>query len=197
MPNYGIQMTSHGELWLIRHGETEWTLSGAHTSWTDLALTPAGEQCATRLKPLLSGKQFAAVLSSPMQRAKETARLAGFSPEIDGNLCEWDYGDYEGRTTADIQQQAPNWSIWTMTPPGGESADQVQARAEKVIARAVAVGGDVALFGHGHFSRVLAATWLGLEPQRGRSFALSTGTVSVLGYERDTRVIKLWNRGPD
>jgi broad specificity phosphatase PhoE len=189
--------SSHGELWLIRHGETEWTLSGAHTSRTDLPLTITGEQRATKLKGLLSGIQFAMVLSSPMQRAINTAKLAGFEPEIDKNLCEWDYGDYEGLTTPEIQRDAPGWSVWTSPSPGGESAEQVQARAEKVIERAIAVGGDVALFGHGHFSRVLGATWLGLEPQRGRSFALSTGTVSVLGYERDTRVIKLWNREPD
>jgi broad specificity phosphatase PhoE len=202
VPNYTNCMSSHdksshGELWLIRHGETEWTLSGAHTSRTDLPLTTAGEQCATKLKSLLSGKQFALVLSSPMQRAINTAKLAGFEPKIDKNLCEWDYGDYEGLTTPEIQRDAPGWSVWTSPSPGGESAEQVQARAEKVIERAIAVGGDVALFGHGHFSRVLGATWLGLEPQRGRSFALSTGTVSVLGYERDTRVIKLWNREPE
>jgi broad specificity phosphatase PhoE len=199
--NYSIFMSSHtnshGELWLIRHGETEWTLSGAHTSRTDLQLTAEGEEKASRLKGLLEGKQFALVLSSPMKRAKETARLAGFTPEVDANLCEWDYGDYEGLTTPEIQKTAPGWSVWSAPTPGGESAEQVQARAERVIARAISARGDVALFGHGHFSRVLAAVWLEMEPQRGRSFALSTGTVSVLGYERDTRVIKLWNRSPD
>jgi broad specificity phosphatase PhoE len=193
--SYSIHMSSGGELWLIRHGETEWTLSGAHTSRTDLPLTPAGEQRAALLKEALEGKQFALILSSPMQRATETARLAGFTPQIDQDLCEWDYGQYEGRTTPEIQRDAPGWSIWTTTPPGGESAGQVQARAARVIARAESAGGDVALFGHGHMLRVLAATWLEMEAARGRSFALSTGTVSVLGYERDTRVIKLWNRG--
>jgi probable phosphoglycerate mutase len=160
-------------------------------------LTPGGEQKAAALKETLSGKQFALALSSPMQRAKNTAKLAGFDPEIDQNLCEWDYGEYEGLTTPQIQRSAPAWTIWTATPPGGESAARVQARAESVIARAQSVSGDVVLFGHGHMFRVLAATWLEMEPQRGRSFALSTGSVSVLGYERDTRVIKLWNRTTD
>jgi len=194
-------MSAHHEIWLIRHGETEWTLSGAHTSRTDLPLTPAGEQKAAALKAVLQGKQqgkqFALVLSSPMQRAVNTAKLAGFDPEIDRNLCEWDYGDYEGRTTPDIQRDAPGWSIWTSTPPGGESAAEVGARAERVIARAESADGDVVLFGHGHMFRVLAATWLEMEPQRGRSFALSTGSVSVLGYERDTRVVQVWNRTAD
>lgn len=190
-------MNAHGEIWLIRHGETEWTLSGAHTSRTDLPLTLIGEQKAAALKKVLAGKQFVLALSSPMQRAINTSKLAGFDPEIDRNLCEWDYGEYEGRTTPDIHRDAPGWSIWTTTPPGGESAAQVQARAETVIARAQSAGGDVVLFGHGHMFRVLAATWLEMEPQRGRSFALSTGSVSVLGYERDTRVIQLWNRTAD
>jgi probable phosphoglycerate mutase len=189
-------MSAHHEIWLIRHGETEWTLSGAHTSRTDLPLTAAGEQKAAALKPILQGKQFALALSSPMQRARNTSKLAGFDPEIDRNLCEWDYGKYEGLTTAAIQRNAPGWSIWTSTPPGGESAEQVQARAELVIARAQAAAGDVVLFGHGHMFRVLAATWLEMEPQRGRSFALSTGSISVLGFERDTRVIQVWNRTP-
>lgn len=187
-------MTNHHEIWLLRHGETEWSLSGAHTSWTDLRLTANGEKSAARLGEVLCGKQFAMVLSSPMQRARETARLAGFTPEIDDNLCEWDYGDYEGLTTPAIQVKDPGWTIWTSATPGGETAEQVQARAKRVIERALSANGDVALFGHGHLLRVLAATWLQMEPQRGRSFALSTGTVSVLGYERETPVIKLWNR---
>jgi broad specificity phosphatase PhoE len=188
------EMKSHGELWLIRHGETEWSLSGAHTSRTDLPLTAAGEQAAARLKEQLGGKQFVLALSSPMRRALDTARLAGFTPEITDDLREWDYGDYEGKTTPEIQREAPGWTIWTMTPPGGETAEQVQARAKRVIERAQSANGDVALFGHGHMLRVLAATWLEMEPQRGRSFSLSTGTISVLSYERDTKVIKLWNR---
>ncbi len=182
------------EIWLLRHGETEWTLSGAHTSRTDLALTPHGQAQASQLRDLVRGHQFAEVLSSPMRRAIMTARLAGFAPKIDEDLHEWDYGDYEGRTTADIQKDVWNWSIWKSNPPNGETADEVKARAEKIIARALAVDGDVALFGHGHMFRVLAATWLEMEPERGRSLALSTASISILGYERDTRVIKLWNR---
>ena len=190
-------MSSHHEIWLIRHGETEWTISGAHTSYTDLPLTAEGEARATKLQDLLRGHAFADVWSSPMQRARRTAELAGFTPQIDEDLREWNYGQYEGRTTSDIQRDAPGWSIWTQTPLGGETADQVQARAKRMIARAESATGDVAMFGHGHMFRVLAATWLGLEPQRGRSFALGTGTVSVLGHERDTRVIRVWNRGTE
>jgi len=187
-------MSPKPELWLIRHGETEWSLSGAHTSRTDLPLTAEGEQRAAELGDILRGKRFTLVLSSPMRRALETAKLAGFSPEIDSDLCEWDYGSYEGRTTTDIQKENPGWTIWTATPPGGEPAEQVAARADRAIASATQVNGDAALFAHGHFLRVLAARWLGLEPQAGRFFALSTGTISVLGWERETRVIKVWNR---
>jgi broad specificity phosphatase PhoE len=186
-------MSSRPELWLIRHGETEWSRSGAHTSRTDLALTDEGEARARGLGSLLKGKQFAAVFSSPMRRALETARLAGFDPQIDPDLCEWDYGDYEGRTTPDIQKDAPGWTIWTATPPGGETAEQVAARADRVIARALPVDGAVAIFAHGHFLRVLGARWIGCEPQAGRSLALSTGTISTLAWERDTRVVRMWN----
>jgi len=185
---------SNREIWLLRHGETEWTLSGAHTSRTDLPLTPNGEAQAARLRDLLRGKQFSLVLSSPMRRAILTARLAGFAPQIDDDLHEWNYGDFEGRTTADIQKDVWGWSLWTSNPPNGETADEVKSRAEKIIAKALAAPGDVALFGHGHMFRVLAATWLDLEPRRGRSFALAPASVSILGYERDTHVIQLWNR---
>ncbi len=192
MPNYGNRMSS--ELWLIRHGETEWSLSGQHTSRTDLPLTEEGERSAARLKTALHGKQFALVLSSPMRRALDTAHLAGYQPEISGDLREWDYGSYEGKTTAEIQLGVPGWTIWSPTPPpGGETAAQVASRADHLIARSVAAGGDVAVFGHGHMLRVLAARWLGLEPQGGRYFALSTASVSVLGGERDLHVIRLWN----
>jgi broad specificity phosphatase PhoE len=188
-------MSSRPELWLIRHGETEWTLSGAHTSRTDLPLTADGEKRAARLREILHGKQFTLVLSSPMRRALDTARLAGFDPKITSDLCEWDYGEYEGMTTPEIQKNAPGWTIWTSTPPGGESAEQVAARADRVIAQALEASGDVALFAHGHYLRVLAARWIGIEPQGGRYFALSTGSVSELGWERDTRVMKMWNTG--
>jgi broad specificity phosphatase PhoE len=182
------------QIWLVRHGETAWTISGQHTSRTDLPLTPEGESRGEHLRSLLNGRDFALVLSSPRKRASETARLAGYQAEIDLDLSEWDYGEYEGLTTTEIQKTAPGWTIWTGGAPGGESVVQVGARADRVIARVSAVQGDVVLFGHGHFSRVLAARWLGLDARQGRLFAVSTASVSVLGYERDTRVIQLWNR---
>lgn len=186
-------MSSQNELWLVRHGETEWSLSGAHTSRTDLPLIAEGERQAIELARMLRGKKFAMTLSSPMKRAMETARLAGFRPEIDENLREWDYGQYEGLTMAQIQEHDPGWAIWTKTPKGGETTEQVAARADRVIVRAMEANGEVAIFGHGHLLRVVAARWLGLEPQAGRYFALSTGSVSVLGEERENRVVRLWN----
>ena len=185
---------TRGELWLVRHGETEWSAAGRHTSTTDLALTAEGERKAAAVGRMLAGRKFALVLSSPLRRALETCRQAGYSPEITPDLREWSYGSYEGLTTAQIQVDNPAWTIWTGTPPGGESAEEVAARADRVIARAVAAGGNVALFGHGHMLRVLAARWLCLEPADGRLFALSTGSVSVLGYERDVPVLQVWNR---
>jgi broad specificity phosphatase PhoE len=189
-------MSSEARLWLMRHGETEWSRDGAHTSRTDLPLTPAGEQRAANLKRLLEGRSFALVLTSPMRRAIDTCRLAGYGEGAQStpDLREWDYGTYEGRTTADIQTENPGWTIWTGTPPGGETAAQVGARADHVIERALSAAGDVALFGHGHMLRVLAARWLELTPTSGRFFALSTGSVSVLGYERESRVIERWNQ---
>src|SRR5260370_3672921 len=153
-------MTPHGELWLIRHGETEWSKSGQHTSRTDLPLTPEGERKAVAVGQLLRGHPFALVLPSPMRRARDTAKLAGFEPEITDDLREWDYGEYEGRTTSDIQKEAPGWSIWTSTPPGGETAEQIAARADRVIER-VAAGG-VAGVGHRHIVRALGARWVRL-----------------------------------
>jgi len=185
---------TRGELWLVRHGETEWSAAGSHTSSTDLALTAEGERKAAAVGRLLAGKEFTLVLSSPLRRALETCRLAGYSAQTTPDLREWGYGSYEGMTTAQIQVENPGWTIWTGTPPGGESAEQVATRADRVIARAVAADGDVALFGHGHMLRVLAARWLGLEPTAGRLLALSTGSVSVMGYEHETRVLRMWNR---
>jgi broad specificity phosphatase PhoE len=193
-------MSSGVQLWLMRHGETEWSRAGAHTSRTDLPLTSEGERRAENLKRLLGGRSFALVLTSPMRRAIDTCRLAGYgvAAEITPDLREWDYGTYEGRTTADIQTGNPGWTIWTGTPPGGETAEQVGARADRVIERALSAAGDVALdvalFGHGHMLRVVAARWLVLEPAAGRYFALSTGSVSVLGWEREARVIERWNQ---
>jgi broad specificity phosphatase PhoE len=190
------------EIWLVRHGETEWSRSGQHTSRTDLPLTPEGERQAASLKHMLAGHAFALVLSSPMKRAVETCRMVGMTPEIPfettDDLREWDYGDYEGLTTAEIQKRVPGWTIFTGAVPNGETAEQVGARADRVIARVIsqsgAADGDVALFGHGHLSRVLAARWIGLPPSAGQLLALSTASLSVLGYEHETRVIRLWNQ---
>jgi broad specificity phosphatase PhoE len=185
-----------GELWLIRHGETEWSLSGAHTGRTDLPLTPNGEKQAAAIGRFLAARPFAAVLTSPLLRARETCRIAGYgaAARIEPGLSEWDYGAYEGRTTTQIREQAPGWSIWTGGVPGGETIDQVAARARAVINHALEAGGDAALFAHGHILRILAACWLGLPPIAGQFLALSTATLSILGYERDTRVIARWNQ---
>ena len=184
------------KLWLIRHGETEWSLSGAHTSRTDIPLTERGKQRAAKIRDYLAQRKFSLVLASPLQRARETCRIAGYADvaQIEENLREWDYGIFEGRTTADIRKDRPDWSIWDSPVPEGEPVEHVAARAQKVIDRALQVGGDVALFAHAHILRILAATWLGLEPRGGRLFALGTGSVSTLGYERETRVISTWNR---
>lgn len=187
-----------GEIFLIRHGETVWSLSGQHTSRTDLPLTDDGRRRAAAVGAKLAGQDFALVLSSPMRRAVETARLAGYDAAIDPNLHEWDYGAYEGLTSDEIHKTSPGWTIWTGTPPGGESADQVGARADGVIERALGAlareEGDVALFGHGHMLRVLGARWLDLAPDSGKLFALDTGSLSVLGWERSARVIRTWNQ---
>lgn len=182
------------EIWLVRHGETEWSRSGQHTSRTDLPLTPEGERQAEHLRGMLAGHSFSLVLSSPLKRAVETCRLVGLTPELSDDLREWDYGDYEGLTTSEIQKRVPGWTVFTGAPPNGETIDQVAARADHVIARALAATGDVALFGHGHLLRVLASQWLGIEPSGARLLALSTASLSVLGYERETRVIRLWNQ---
>jgi len=185
----------HAEIWLIRHGETEWSMSGAHTGRTDIPLTAAGERHAEAIGRSLGGRQFALVLTSPLQRARETCRLAGYgdTAQIDADLKEWDYGAYEGRTSTEIQARAPGWTIWTGAVPGGETIEQVAERARRVIARAAAAGGDTACFAHGHLLRVLTACWLGAAPDAGRYFALSTASLSILGYEHETRVISQWN----
>jgi probable phosphoglycerate mutase len=184
-----------GEIWLIRHGETEWSRSGAHTGRTDLPLTDLGREKAARLQGLLHGRQFALVLTSPLERARETCRLAGYGDmaQVDSDLMEWNYGDYEGRTTPDIQKDRPGWSLWSDGVPHGETVDEVGARADRVIARAMGAGGDAALFAHGHVLRILTARWLGLAANGGRLFALGTASVATLGWERTTRVITRWN----
>lgn len=185
----------HGEIWLIRHGETEWSLSGQHTGRTDVPLTGAGEQRAVRIREILAGNSFDRVLTSPLRRAKETCRLAGFADAVvSEELREWDYGVHEGRTTTEIRQEAPDWSIWSGSVPAGETIEQVAARARRVIGAFNQATGHIALFSHGHLLRVLAACWLGLPPADARLFSLHTGSVSVLGYERDTRVILRWNQ---
>ena len=184
------------ELWLIRHGETEWSLSGAHTSRTDIPLTARGEERAEKIRDYLAHRSFRLVLTSPLQRARETCRVAGYSDvaQIEENLREWDYGVYEGRTTAEIRKEQPGWSIWDSPVPEGEAAEHVAQRTQKVIDRGLACGGRVALFAHAHVLRILAATWLGLPARDGRLLALGTGSVSTLGFERETRVLSTWNR---
>jgi broad specificity phosphatase PhoE len=188
-------MTDRPQIWLVRHGETEWSLSGQHTGRTDVPLTAAGRRQAEALGRYLKGRSFGLVHTSPLDRARETCRLAGYGAiaQTMDDLREWDYGIYEGRTTLAIRTVEPNWSIWTSPVPEGESADQVGARARRVIDRALTAGGDVALFSHGHLLRILTACWIGLPPTDGRVFALATASVSVLGWERETRVIQRWN----
>jgi probable phosphoglycerate mutase len=195
-------MSGAVELWLMRHGETEWSVDGRHTSRTDIPLTAHGRLRAKELGDYLKGTKFAAVLRSPMLRARETCEIAGFGDVavVDDGLKEWDYGVYEGRTTKDIQEEIPGWSVWKDAIVGGETVEQVGARADGVIVRALAAAGDadgakVALFAHAHILRILAARWIGLEARGGELFALGTGSVSVLGWERETRVIERWNRG--
>jgi broad specificity phosphatase PhoE len=186
------------ELWLIRHGETAWSLSGAHTGRTDVPLTGEGKRRAAALGGLLRGHDFAQVFSSPLSRAHETCRIAepAGPVQLDADLLEWDYGQYEGLTTAEIRRLAPGWTLWRNGVPGGETIDAVAARARRVIERAASAGGDVALFAHGHFLRVLAACWLELPPAAGACFAFGTASVSTLGHERETPVITRWNQTP-
>jgi broad specificity phosphatase PhoE len=183
------------QIFLIRHGETEWSLSGAHTGRTDIPLTANGRNQAAALGRYLAGRKFAIVLTSPLQRALDTCRLAGYGDvaQTDPNLSEWNYGDYEGRTTSQIRQDRPDWSLWTDGFPNGETIHQVAARADAVIARLLPVDGDAALFAHGHILRILTARWLGLEPAAARCFAMGTASIGTLGYERETRVITSWN----
>jgi broad specificity phosphatase PhoE len=184
------------QLVLVRHGETQWSRTGRHTGRTDVPLTELGQRQAEALGRTLGGRSFAAVLVSPLQRATETLRRASLDAarvRVLEELVEWDYGDYEGLTTEEIRRRVPDWTIWTAPVPGGESAADVGRRADLAISRALEESGDVAIFSHGHLLRVLAARWLGLDVPAGRHFALDTATVSILGYERDTPVILLWN----
>jgi broad specificity phosphatase PhoE len=184
-------------LYLARHGETAWSLSGQHTGLTDLPLTERGEHNARRLGERLKGLTFAKVFTSPLQRATRTCELAGFggAAEVDRNLLEWDYGKYEGRRTVDIHKERPDWFLFRDGCPGGESPEQVGARADQVMNRIRSLQGDVIVFSSGHFLRVLAARWLGLPPGAGRYFLLSTASLSALSYEhnRSQPAIRLWD----
>jgi broad specificity phosphatase PhoE len=185
-----------GEIVLIRHGATEWSESGRHTSYTDVDITPGGEQQARRLAAALAGWNFIAVFSSPRKRALRTAELAGLRvTEVDDDLAEWDYGQYEGRTTPEIRQSQPDWYLWRDGCPGGESAGQVGERLDRTLgaARMLLDAGDVALVGHGHALRVAGARWIALPPERGGLFRLETGTLCALGHEHGHQVIRRWN----
>ncbi|MGZ4718559.1 MAG: histidine phosphatase family protein [Acidimicrobiales bacterium] len=187
------------DLWLVRHGATRWSEDGRHTGRTDIPLLAAGEAQADAVGRRLQGRPFALVLVSPLARARETCRRAGYADQaqIDPDLVEWDYGEYEGITTADIRRSVPGWTVWSDPCPGGETADQIEARTDRVIARARQAGGDVALFAHGHVLRVLAARWCELPGTEGRRFALDTGTLNVLGWEHECPVVRRWNDAPD
>jgi broad specificity phosphatase PhoE len=183
------------EVWLVRHGETEWSRDGRHTSRTDLDLTAPGVAQARALAPLLAGVRFDLVLASTRRRSQATAALLGFpDPVVDPDVAEWDYGSYEGRTSAEIQAEVPDWRIWTHPVPGGESGAEVAARADRVVARLGAEGGERALVvAHGHILRVLASRWLGQPAGFGIHLLLGTATLSVLGWDRGARVIDRWN----
>ena len=183
------------QIWLIRHGETSWSITGRHTGRTDIALTDRGKLQAEAVKRRLAGHAFSLVLTSPLTRALETCRIAGYgkiAQHLD-DLMEWDYGQYEGRSTASIREELPGWTIWNGNPPGGEPITQVARRADNIVKLAANADGNVAIFAHSHFLRVLAARWLGLSPEAGRLLSLDTASVSILSYERENRVISMWN----
>lgn len=183
------------QVYLVRHGETEWSVSGQHTGTTDIPLTGNGRRAAAALQPILSKETFALVLTSPLQRARQTCELAGLGAraEIDPDLMEWDYGEYEGLTPQQIHGKAPDWLIFRDGCPGGETPEQICARVDRVIARVRETKGHVALFAHGHVFRVFAARWLGLPAAAGSHFQLDTATLSILGYYRDVPAVRRWN----
>ena len=197
MPIEFVVNTELPIVYLARHGETAWSLTGQHTSFTDLPLTDRGERNARALRERLRGRKFARVFTSPLQRTRRTSELAGFgsTAEADLDLLEWNYGQYEGRRTSEIRAERPDWQLFRDGCPGGESPDQVSARADRVLRRVRAAGGDVLIFSSGHFLRVLAAQWVGMGPAEGRHLLLSTASLSALGYEHSLRqpVIRLWN----
>lgn len=183
------------DILLVRHAETEWSLSGRHTGRTDLPLTEEGRRKGERIAERLAGRDFDLVLTSPLERAAETCRIAGYGDVavVRDELAEWDYGDHEGATTAEIREQDPGWVLWTHGAPGGESPDQVAARVDRIVDELLDAGDDVAVFAHGHLLRALAVRWIGLPIEAGRLFRLRTGTISRLGWKREIRVIDLWN----
>ena len=196
MTGPGLGPRIHGpRAFLVRHGDTEWSLTGQHTGRTDIPLTDDGREQAKRLGARLAREQFARVLVSPLVRARETARLAGFGDvaEVDPDLAEWDYGAYDGRTAVEIRQERPGWTPWAGGFPGGETLEDVADRADRVVARVRAVDGDVALFAHGHILRVIAARWLEQPPVEASRYYLATASLSVLAWERGTAVIDRWN----
>jgi broad specificity phosphatase PhoE len=177
---------------LVRHGETEWSANGKHTSHSEIPLTERGVQAAITAGERLKGREFALVLCSPRERSRETARLAGFgAPEVDADLVELDYGPYEGRTTKEIRETRPGWSVWK--EPGGETLANAAERADRAIARALAADGDTLFFAHGHILRILGARWIGLPPEHGANLLLDTATICELGFERETRALARWN----
>ena len=190
-------MQAHAsEVVLVRHGETEWSREWKHTGHTDVPLTELGRRQAQAVGAALQERRFELVLTSPLMRALDTCRLAGFGDVVEqrDELREWDYGAYEGRKTVEIREEIPGWTLWRDGVPGGETVDEVAARVDRLIAELRSVQGDALLFAHGHVLRILAARWLGLEPQAGALFALDAASISVLGYERETSVIRLWNQ---
>ena len=185
---------AQSEVWLVRHGETEWSRDHKHTSRTEVPLTDAGVATAKQLASRLRGLAFDLVLTSPRLRARRTAELAGFAhAEVDDDLVEWDYGDYEGITTSQIRERVPGWTVWTQPCPGGETAEQVTERVDRALARIRGNGGRALVFSHGHALRCLAARWIEQPVTEGRFLRLDTATVSSLGYERETPVILRWN----
>jgi broad specificity phosphatase PhoE len=183
------------DVWLVRHGETEWSAAGKHTGTTDIPLTEPGREAARALAEALAGRHFDVVLTSPLQRARETCELAGLAAhaEVVDDLREWDYGDYEGLTTAEIRETRPEWTVWRDGCPGGESAAGVGARADRVVDRLRDIDGEVVVFAHGHLLRVLGARWCGLAAEAGAVLALDTARLSVLGWEREQPVLRMWN----
>lgn len=183
------------KIYLLRHGETEWSLNGRHTGVTDIPLTENGRKLARQLQPILAREKFVMVLTSPLQRARDTCELAGLGTlaSVDRDLMEWNYGEYEGLTTDQIRQTRPDWSVFSDGCPGGESPLQVSVRADRIVSRVRTVDGNVALFSHGHILRVLAARWINLSASYGENFLLDTATLNVLGYYRESPAFKIWN----